>query len=288
MALVAALAGTLSMAGAVLGLAPAAGAATVTVQRGQNLTQIAAQLHTTVAAMVAANHLPDPNHVLAGQVLQVPSAAGRSPGSIVVVVARGDTLSSIAARYRSSVSAIAAANGITNANRVLAGSSLRVPLAAASDMALASYVLPAGSSHYPAQLLAHPSRLALEPAFAQAAATYGVPLSLLEAMCWWESGWQTSVVSSTGAIGVCQIEPSTATFVNRYVVRSPLDPHVSSQNIALGAAYLASLLRATGGNVSQALAGYYQGLASVRQKGMLASTAVYVRGIEAYAAIFAA
>jgi hypothetical protein len=39
--------------------------------------------------------------------------------------------------------------------------------------------------------------------------------------------------------------------------------------------------------VSQALAGYYQGLASVRQRGLLASTATYVRGIEAYAAIFA-
>lgn len=274
-------------AGTVLGGATTAGAATVTVQRGQNLTVIAGELGTTVAALMAANNLSDPNRVLAGQVLQVPSAGGGTPGSMVVVVGRGDTLTSIAARYRTTVAAIAAANGISNANRILAGSRLLVPLAAASGMALASYDLPAGSSHYPAQLLAHPSRLALEPDFAQAAAAYGVPKSLLEAMCWWESGWQTSIVSSTGAVGVCQIEPSTAAFVNRYLVRAHLDPTVPAQNIALGAAYLASLLRATGGSVSQALAGYYQGLASVRKSGMLPSTATYVRGIEAYAAIFA-
>jgi soluble lytic murein transglycosylase-like protein len=281
------LATTLAAGGLVVGAASSAEAATVTVHQGQNLTQIAAELHTSVAALVAANHLSDPNRVLAGQVLQVPSGTSAGPGSVVVVVGRGDTLSSIAARYRSSVSAIAAANGIADVNHVLAGSRLRVPLAAASDMALASYSLPAGSSHYPAQLLAHPSRLTLLPYFEQAAATYGVPLSLLEALCWWESGWQTTVLSSTGAIGVCQIEPSTATFVNRYLVRVPLDAHVAAQNIALGAAYLASLLRATGGDVGLAVAGYYQGLASVRHKGMLPSTALYVHGIEAYAAIFA-
>lgn len=264
-----------------------AAAATVTVQRGQTLTQIAGSLHITVASLAAANGITDPDHVLAGQVLQVPATASSAPGSIVVVVGRGDTLTSIAARYRTTVTAIAAANGISNPDRVFAGSKLRVPLAAASGMALASYDLPLGSSHYPAQLLAHPSRLSLQPAFAQAASTYGVSLPLLEALCWWESGWQSTVVSSTGAVGVCQIEPSTASFVNRYLVHGALDPHVASQNIAIGAAYLASLLRATGGNAAQALAGYYQGLSSVRSKGMLPSTAHYVQGILAYAAIFA-
>lgn len=274
--------------GASLAESTPAAAATVTVQRGETLTQIAALLHTTVSALAAANGITDVDRVLAGQLLQVPSAASSGPGSLTVVVGRGDTLTSIAARYRTSVAAIAAANGITNPDHVLAGSRLRVPLAAASGMALASYDLPVGSSPYPAELLAHPSRLALQPAFARAAANYGVPVALLEALCWWESGWQTTIVSPTGAVGVCQIEPSTTAFVNSSLVRSALDPHVASQNIALGAAYLASLLRATGGNVKLALAGYYQGLSSVRSRGMLPSTSHYVQGILAYDAIFAA
>jgi soluble lytic murein transglycosylase-like protein len=152
-------------------------------------------------------------------------------------------------------------------------------------------VVPAGTSAnahasgLPSALVAHPARLTLRPAFAGAAATYGVPMAVLEALCWWESGWQSAIVSSTGAIGVCQIEPSTARLVNQSLGRS-LDPAVPAQNIALGAAYLASLLRATGGNVGLALAGYYQGLRSVRASGMFSSTRTYVRGIEAYTTIF--
>ena len=282
-------AAVLALAGALSGMlaagAGAASAATVTVQRGQTLTQIAAQLHTTVAALAAANGITNPDRVQAGAVLQVPGAPV-TPNSVMVVVGRGDTLTSIAAHYRTTVAAIAAANGITNPDRVFAGSRLRLPLAAASGMALASYDLPVGTSHYPAQLVAHPSRLALQPAFVHAASTYNVPLPLLEAMCWWESGWQTTVVSRTGAVGVCQIEPSTAAFVDQYLVGAPLDPHVADQNIAIGAAYLASLLKATGGDAGRALAGYYQGLGSVHLRGMLPSTKQYVHGIEAYAAIF--
>jgi LysM repeat protein len=271
---------------AVVAGAGVASAATVTVQPGQNLTQIAAELHTTVTALVAANHIANPDRVLAGSVLQVPVPGATAGSVVVVVVGRGDTLTALAARYRTSVAAIAAANGLGNPNRVLAGSKLTIPVGDPAGMALASYDAPATGAHYPAALLAHPSRLSLQPDFAQAASTYGVPVSLLEALCWWESGWQESVVSPTRAIGVCQIEPSTAAFVNT-TAGSHLDPHVASQNIDLGAWYLATLLRATGGNASDALAGYYQGLGSVRRSGMLPSTTLYVHGIEAYAAIFA-
>ncbi|HAM00710.1 MAG TPA: hypothetical protein DCQ30_00550, partial [Acidimicrobiaceae bacterium] len=325
-------------------------AGTVTVRPGQNLSQIAAQLHTSVAALVAANRLADPNRVLAGQLLEIPgSSTGAAPGTAVVVqpgqtlsaiasrygvsvaalaaanrlgdpnhllagfrlvipgdagsgdagwpaigvvssvattrtvvVGRGQTLTSIAAANGVSVRALAAANKISNPNRVLAGTRLVVPGTAGSGMALASYTVPSpGTGGLPAKLAANPGRLALRPAFVSAAARYGVPVSLLEALCWWESGWQSAIVSSTGAIGVCQIEPYTATFVDRYLAGAALNPQVAEQNIAIGAAYLSSLLRATGGDVGQAVAGYYQGLESVRHHGMLPATANYVRGIEA-------
>jgi N-acetylmuramoyl-L-alanine amidase len=274
------------------GLAAPAAAATVTVRPGQNLTEIAAELHTTVAALAAANGITDLNRVLAGQRLVVPGTEATAPGGAgqVIVVQRGQTLTAIARRYGVSVAALAAANGIADPNRILAGSRLVIPSAVpGSGMDLTDYSVPLpGKAGLPAALLDHPDRLALVPGFASAATAFGVPRALLEALCWWESGWQETVVSVTGAIGVCQIEPATVTFVNRYLVSAPLDPRVTSQNIALGAVFLGSLLRATGGSVGQALAGYYQGLASVRQQGMMPATTTYVRGVEAYAAIFAA
>lgn len=308
-------------------VAPNAWATTVTVRKGETLSQLAAELHSTVAALVAANHLTDPNRVYAGQVLVVPgttgtpssasasagagtvprSAAGTAGQTVVVVVARGETLSAIAAHFHVTVGALAGANHLADPNRVLAGSSIVVPLAVpaspvpalsspagpppASTMQLLAYSVPApggvGANGLPAALRARPDRLALAPMFAAAAARYGVPRPLLEAMCWWESGWQANIVSKTGAYGVCQLEPTTVAFIDKYLVSSPLDPKAPAQNIALGAAYLADLLHATGGDVGLALAGYYQGLTYVRVFGMLPDTTTYVRGIEAYTTIFA-
>jgi len=146
---------------------------------------------------------------------------------------------------------------------------------------------PAGA--LPPQLVAQPVRLQLLPVFRRWAQSCDVSSSLLEATCWWESGWQESVVSSTRAVGVCQIEPSTASFVNTVLVPGGrLDVYSASGNIAMGAAYLHDLLGRAGGNESLAVAGYYQGLVSVEQSGMLPATRTYVKGILAYSAIFAA
>jgi soluble lytic murein transglycosylase-like protein len=144
------------------------------------------------------------------------------------------------------------------------------------------------TGNYPTALLAFPDRMALQPDFAQAASASGVPQSLLEALCWWESGWQTTAVSPTGALGVCQILPSTATFISSSIMQSaPLDPRVAAANIDLSAAYLRYLLNTSGGNAAQALADYSQGTTSVATQGISPATQTYVTGILAYAAIFA-
>ena len=273
-----------------------AGATTVRVQRGETLSAIAARYHTTVGALAAANRLANPDRIVAGSLLQIPGPPAATPSGggssgLVVTVAAGQTLSAMAARYGVPVATLASFNGIADPDRVLAGSRLTIPPASGvPGMALASFTAPAGSpavGNLPAQLAAHPERLVLVPAFESAAARYGVPAAVLEALCWWESGWQTAIVSSTGAIGACQLEPATVTFVDRYLVGAPLDPHVASQNIQLGAALLAWLLQSTSGDLGLSLAGYYQGLLSVRQHGMFPTTSNYVKGIEAYAAIFA-
>ena len=62
-------------------------------------------------------------------VLATPVAvfANTAPANTVDVVQRGDTLSRIAARYGVSVGALAAANGIRNANLVYTGQRLSIP-----------------------------------------------------------------------------------------------------------------------------------------------------------------
>jgi N-acetylmuramoyl-L-alanine amidase len=277
-------------AAAVLQLPASGSAGTVRVANGETLSEIASHYHTTVAALAAANGITNPNLVYSGAVLQLPDAGPSSTGgaqSTTTTVGQGETLFAIASQYQTTVPALAAANGITNPNLVYAGSELRLP---GQSMALVSYAVPASGSSggLPAQLLAHPERLALRADFTRSANSYGVPASLLEALCWWESGWQETVVSTTGAIGVCQIEPATASFVTTVLFPgSGLDAYSAAGNIAIGAAYLHDLLVRAGDSESTAIAGYYQGLESVDQSGMLPATRTYVTGILAYASIFA-
>jgi N-acetylmuramoyl-L-alanine amidase len=133
----------------------------------------------------------------------------------------------------------------------------------------------------PARLMARPDRLRLLPVFDLWARRCGVPVPLVEATCYWESGWQARVVSVTGAVGVCQIEPSTATTVRSLLDDSRLDPRSPSDNIEMSAAYLRWLLDETGGRRDLALAAYYQGLASLQRHGILAVSRPYVAGIDA-------
>ena len=280
-----------------------ASADTVRVASGDTLTSLAARYHTTVAALATANGITNHNFLLIGTVLQIPgsqpaASAGPAPAAATVpigagattittttaVVRSGDTLSSIASHFHTTVAAIVTANHIANPNFVLIGTHLVVPVA--SSLA----PLPSGSPPADAvrtKLLAHPDRLALRADFVRAGAASGLPPNLLEALCWWESGWQNSATSSTGAIGVCQLEPSTVGYARTTLLHNPnLDPRVGRDNIAMAAAYLHDLTVRAGGNVNTAIAGYYQGLISVQKKGLLAETQFYVKGILGYAAVF--
>src|SRR5580658_4334172 len=268
---------------------------TVEVQPGQTLSALATRYGTTTAALAAANGITNPNQIQAGTVLQLPvTAAGSSPagsgGAVMTVgtvtVPAGATLTSLAAQYGTTPAALAAANSITDPNVVFAGMQLTLPPGVVVPGA-PGVTAPVATGDYPTALLSFPSRLALQPDFVQSAAASGVPVALLEALCWWESGWQTTAVSAAGAIGVCQIEPTTAAFVSSTILQKPLDPRTAADNIALCAAYLRYLLNRTGGNAGQALAGYYQGLSSIAQSGTLPATQAYVKGILGYAAIFA-
>ena len=95
---------------------PATG--TYTVQPGDTLSGIAAKFDTTYQTLAAINGIGDPNKIWAGQVLKVTGQA--SPQNTYYVQA-GDTLSGIAAKFGTTVSALVQANSISNPNVIYVG-----------------------------------------------------------------------------------------------------------------------------------------------------------------------
>lgn len=97
--------------------------------------------------------------------------------------------------------------------------------------------------------------------FEQAAKRYNVDANLLKAIGKAESGFDPSVVSSAGAIGVMQLMPGTARSLG---VSNPYD---AQQNIMGGAKYISQLLKKYDGNVRLALAAYNAGPGNVAKYG---------------------
>lgn len=100
------------------------------VQRGQNLSMIGRWYGTTAWAIARANGLSNPNYIWAGQRLHIPcgSWSGWSWGYAGYhTVRHGETLSSIAYHYGTTVWVIARANGLRNPHYIYAGQRLIIP-----------------------------------------------------------------------------------------------------------------------------------------------------------------
>ncbi|MCA9934659.1 MAG: LysM peptidoglycan-binding domain-containing protein [Ardenticatenaceae bacterium] len=103
-----------------------------TVQMGDTLADIAAHFNTTIADILAANHAINPHFALKiGQQVTVISRTGSALPQTVTgvphIVAPGESLLEIAARYRLSPQALADANGLPYPAQVFVGQRLRVP-----------------------------------------------------------------------------------------------------------------------------------------------------------------
>ena len=94
-----------------------------------------------------------------------------------------------------------------------------------------------------------------------AARLYQLPESLVRAVIHTESNYHPQVVSSTGAMGLTQLMPSTARFVG---VTKPFDPR---QSIYGGAKFLRLLANRFGGDMVLVLAGYFSGAGAVQKYG---------------------
>ena len=238
-------------------------------------------------------------------------AAFSAPSPRTITVRPGDTLWALSLRFGVPLNDLAAANGMHLSDVLLIGRRLTIPSAApqgrhpaagsppaaavapapvaprhftAADLAqmrgfCATFSPPKGPvGRLPASLLARPDRLALRPLFVHWARVYGVPVDLVEAIAWQESGWQVDAVSSADARGIGQLLPQTAAFVNQLLgTRLRLD--VADDNIRMEARFLAVLLQATQGKVCDAVVSYYQGFATLQHIGTLPESQVYVRSV---------
>lgn len=97
-----------------------------TVRPGDTLGEIARYSGTTVSQLMNANGLTS-SRIYVGQRLWIPSATVASSCSSVYVVRHGDNLSRIARAYGINVSALANANGLSNASLIFPGQRICIP-----------------------------------------------------------------------------------------------------------------------------------------------------------------
>ena len=131
------------------------------------------------------------------------------------------------------------------------------------------------------------NRPAIKQMLVQAARARGLNAGLVMALAWWESGWDQSAVSSTGAVGIMQVEPYTADRAGPRLLGRPVDIHQPAANIELGTAILKDNLSVYHGDIAKALAAYYAGPTVVDDWGHLDPDVTrYVLGIYRLALAF--
>ena len=190
----------------------------------------------------------------------------------------GDTLSALAAGAGVSVGDMAAMNGIDPDGILVAGTPLKLPSGAAAP---AQSAAPAPAPVVPAAEPAPTATTVGAGDIQSVASQYGVSPSLASAIAWQESGFNNSMVSSANARGVMQVMPGTWDYVQQNLAQRQLDPNSATDNVHAGVMYLKQLLNQTGGDENAAIAGYYQGLSSVQNRGLYDDTERYVANVQA-------
>jgi len=277
---------------AVVATASTSGASLYRIRSGDTLSGIAHHYHMSLHRLVAFNHLPGSRTMIyAGAYLRIPTGpprathqrhSGTSPSvrtrTVVstYIVKPGDSLLAVAKRFRASARRIAAFSHLPRSRMILIGQRLRIP----HDIRVRAGSSGGNGSGGAYQVRGpSPSAATVAAVLRATAKRWGVDPRLALAVGWQESGFNMRWVSSTGAVGAMQVEPYTGEFVAKYLVRRPLDLHKLADNATAGIALLSVLLRETKGNAAKAVAGYYQGLASVQSRGMYDDTKRYVANV---------
>jgi N-acetylmuramoyl-L-alanine amidase len=265
----------------VLGLVATAATPTfIRVKRGDTLWDLSREYGSSISVLRRLNHLPG-DRIYIGQVLRLhasappPRHAATPAGRTRTVwyrVRRGDTVSAISQHFRVPVARIAADNRLNRSRTIYPGQPLAIRLPLPKPPARAH--LAPNVRHLPGHF---PGKATVRTMIRRTARDLGLDPALALAVAQQESGFQQSVISSAGAVGVMQVLPSTGRWLSAEVIGRRLNLADTRDNIIAGVALLRLLTRSA--PVPQAIAGYYQGLSSVRRNGMYPQTRQYVRSV---------
>ena len=284
---------------------------TYTVRSGDTLIGIAARHHMSVDRLRALNDL-DLGFIHPGEKLRVSGTATKPakrptsrPASSTYRVRSGETLTGIAARHHMSVTRLAKLNGISTREFIHPGDKLKVSGKASSSTSSSHTSSSKPTSSKPKKtknntfagrtysdrivsaadrnrdILAGrstPSRSETKALITRIARQHGVDPSLALAISYQESGWNQSRVSVANAVGAMQVIPSSGEWTSQLVGRD-LDLLDPEDNITAGVVLL-KVLNQQASSSSEAIAGYYQGLASVEANGMYSDTKRYVANVK--------
>lgn len=280
-------------------------ASTYTVSSGDTLWSIARGFNTSVTSLVQTNGLSKPSLIRIGQKLTVPAPAAapvvatdKNVSSLAsttstYVVRAGDTMSAIAARHGTTVSALAQTNNIANPSLIRIGQALTVPDGTPSGLVGDTFlgrtystavVAAANVNKATLNSMSVPSRTHMQQLVIDTARSMGVDPALAQAIAYQESGFNQRAVSPANAVGCMQVIPSSGEWASDLVGRN-LNLLVAQDNVTAGVAILRQLQR-HGTPLDIAIAGYYQGERSVRERGMNSDTVRYVASVKSLMARF--
>jgi LysM repeat protein len=267
------------------------------VRPGDTVSGVATRYRLSTASVLRANALRADSVIRPGSKLILPGATARPARPVGTtsahVVKRGETVTAIAQRYGVSVSSVLSVNHLGERTAIYPGRRLLVPVGSARGTGAGRTA--AASSSPPSSFLgrsyptavaraaaanrnalakrAVPARTRVRELIRDTARRYHVDPALALAVASMESGFDQRQVSPANAIGVMQVLPSSGAWAGELIGRH-LDLLDAADNITAGVVLLASLLRQA--DEQTALAGYYQGLSSVRKNGLFADTRRYV------------
>ena len=214
---------------------------------------LATRYRIPLTKLLAANRLSASSYIYAGQRITIPG-----PGTVT--------------RLATPTRAAAAKLGAAKSTKPTATAPTKATTARAKAVAASRARLAAMSV---------PTRAETAALIRTTATRHGVEPELALAIAWIESGWYQRAVSPTNAVGVMQIMPDTGTWASQLAGRR-LDLYDVRDNVTAGVLVLRAL-QTMADSREQAIAAYYQGLYSVRSRGLFNDTVAYVASVKAIA-----
>ncbi|WP_435198345.1 LysM peptidoglycan-binding domain-containing protein [Janibacter sp. GS2] len=275
-----------------------------TVRNGDTLSGIAARHDMSVARLRSLNDL-ERGFIHAGEKLRVSGSAAkpakratsRPASTSTHTVRSGETLTGIAARYDMGLTRLAKLNTMSPSEVIHPGTKIKVTGGTSTSSSGTSKTQPksggntfAGRTYSSTIVKAAdrnretlagrsvPSRTATKATITRIARQHGVDPSLALAISYQESGWDQRQVSVANAVGTMQVIPSSGEWASQMAGRQ-LDLLDPEDNVTAGVLLL-KVLTQQASTTSDAIGGYYQGLASVEDNGLYSDTKQYVANVK--------